>query len=233
VVDDGSAATAMLGLPGFVLLAVSELEDEIEQAIETAADLGGCPGCGAVATLHDRREVRVRDLPSAGRAVTLIWVKRVWRCHYRQCEVTTWTERSEAIRPRASLTERARREACRRVGRDGHTVASVASQFGVGWATVMTAVREHGQPLVDDPARLAGVERLGVDETAFTSGGPHRSAVFVTGLVDLAGKTRDCSTWCAAGRVRPCQSGSRRCRPAGRRGSRSPRSTPIAGTRTR
>ena len=162
---NGSAATAMLGLAGFVLLAVSELGGEVEQAVETTERVVGCPGCGVLARLHDRRPVRVRDLPAAGRAVTLIWVKRVWRCVESVCAVQTWTERSEAIRPRASLTERARREACRRVGQDGHTVAQVAGQLGVGWATVMTAVAEYGYPLVDDPARLHGVTVLGVDET--------------------------------------------------------------------
>jgi hypothetical protein len=35
---------------------------------------------------------------------------------------------------------RARREACRRVGELGQTVAAVAAEFGVGWATVMAAV---------------------------------------------------------------------------------------------
>jgi hypothetical protein len=119
VYQDGSAATAMLGLAGFVLLAVSELGGEVEQAIETTEPVVGCPRCGVLARLHDRRPVRVRDLPAAGRAVTLIWVKRVWRCVEPGCAVQTWTERSDAIRPRSSLSERARREACRRVGQDG------------------------------------------------------------------------------------------------------------------
>jgi transposase len=66
----------------------------------------------------------------------------------------TWTERVAAIDPRAVLTERARAEACRRVGKDAHAVAAVARDLGVGWATVMRAVGDHGRPLVDDPTRL-------------------------------------------------------------------------------
>ena len=111
-----SATSVLLGLSGFVLLAVSEYEGELEQAVETTADLGGCPGCGAVAAAHARRPVRVRDLPSAGRPVTLIWVKRVWRGRHDRCTVSTWSETSAAIGARASLTERARAQAARRVG---------------------------------------------------------------------------------------------------------------------
>jgi hypothetical protein len=76
----GSAATAMLGLPGFVLLAVSERDGELEQAVETTEAVTGCRVCGVVAVLHDRRPVWVRDLPSGGRPVMIVWVKRVWRC---------------------------------------------------------------------------------------------------------------------------------------------------------
>lgn len=47
---ESSAATAMLGMSGFVLLAVSELNGEIEQPIETTQDVGGCGGCGVLAT---------------------------------------------------------------------------------------------------------------------------------------------------------------------------------------
>ena len=180
-----SAAAAMLGLPGFVVLAVSEVDGELEQAIETTVDLVGCPECGAVAQLHDRRPTWVRDLPTGGRPVTLVWVKRVWRCPHPVCSTRTWTEASEVIAPRASLTERARAEICRRVGQDAASVAAVAREFGIGWRTAMTAVRDYGTPRVDDPRRLDGVDALGVDETAFQAASVTHSTSFVTGIVDL------------------------------------------------
>jgi len=185
VKDDGSAATVMLGLPGFVLLAVAANEVEVEQEIETTRVEDFCRGCGVVAKLHDRRPTWVRDLPSAGRPVALLWRKRVWRCVEAACVVSTWTETSEHIAPRSVWTERARREACRRVGEDAHAVAQVARAFGVGWATVMTAVRDYGTPLVDDPARTDGVEALGVDETAFLAANAKHPTIYVTGMVDL------------------------------------------------
>jgi transposase len=187
---DGSAATAMLGLPGFVLLAVSEVDGELEQAVETASVEEFCRGCGVTAVPHGRRPVRVRDLPAAGRPVTLIWVKRVWRCVEPRCPTGTWTETSEHIRSRASLTERARAEACRRVGEDGHDVAAVAVEYGVGWHTVMRAVRDHGRPLLDDPTRLGKVRVIGVDETAFLAATSRHHTEFVTGIVDLTGPPR-------------------------------------------
>jgi transposase len=110
----------------------------------------GCPACGAVATAHGRRPVRVRDLPVGGRATCLIWIKRLWRCRHQQCEVATWSETSAEVPVRSSLTARAAREACRRVGQGGESVAAVACDLGLGWGTVMRAVAEHGTPLVDD-----------------------------------------------------------------------------------
>ena len=88
---------------------------------------------------HGRRLVRVRDLPSSGRPVTLLWLKRLCRCPEPACSVRTWSETAEAFRTRASLTERARREACRLVGEDGLDVTAVATMLGVGWHTVMRA----------------------------------------------------------------------------------------------
>ena len=137
------------------------------------------------ATPHGRRLVRVRDLPIGGRPVVLWWRKRLWRCREPACGVRTWTEQQAAIRPRAVLTCRARAEACRRVGKDAHAVAAVARDLGVGWATIMRAVADHGTPLVDDPTRLEGVATLGLDETSFLKATRLAPTRWITGLVDL------------------------------------------------
>jgi transposase len=158
---------------------------EWQLEVQTTATVVGCQGCGVRAELHGRRTVRVRDLPIGGRPVVLWWHKRLWRCRQPACKVRTWTERAAAIRPRALLTERARAEACRRVGKDAHAVAAVARDLGVGWATIMRAVADHGTQLVDDPTRLDGVATLGLDETSFLKATPTAPTRYVTGLVDL------------------------------------------------
>jgi transposase len=181
----------MLGLSGFVLLAVSSAFGELEQAVETTVASAWCEGCGVAAQAHGRRAVRVRDLPSSGRPVTLLWLKRLWRCAETACSRTTWSEASGHVRPRASLTERARQEACRLVGDDGQDVAAVATTLGVGWHTVMRAVRDYGQPLIDDPARTDGVVAVGVDETAFLAASAGSHTQFVTGIVAMPGPGRE------------------------------------------
>jgi transposase len=163
-----ASGSRLLDLDGFRLVSAELVGDEWQLAVETTATVIGCTGCGVSATPHGRRTVRVRDLPIGGRPVVLLWCKRLWRCREEACSVRTWTERADAIRPRAVLTERARAEACRRVGKDAHAVAAVARDLGVGWATIMRAVADYGTPLVDDPRRLDGVAALGLDETSFS-----------------------------------------------------------------
>ncbi len=178
-------AVTLLGLQEFVVLAAAELAGEVELLIETTETVTGCPRCGVIAEPHGRRPVSVRDLPIAGRPTVLVWSKRLWRCNEPLCQQRTWSERSKEIRPRSILTERARRWAMLRVGAHAETVAGVARQLGVGWHTVMRAVRDYGQPLVEDPNRLAAVSGLGVDEHVWAHAGPRRRTGFATGIVDL------------------------------------------------
>jgi transposase len=180
-----ASASRLLGLEGFEVLAAEVVGGEWQLTVQTMATVVGCSGCGTRAELHGRRTVRVRDLPAAGRPVVLAWRKRLWRCREPACGVRTWTERAAGIAPRAVLTERARAEACRRVGKDTHAVAAVARDLGVGWATIMRAVHQHGTPLVEDPGRLDGVATLGLDETSFLKATRTAPTRWVTGLVDL------------------------------------------------
>lgn len=178
-------ATALLGMDEFVVGAQVEIDGEVWLSIETMAGPQACEGCGSRAIGHGRREVRIRDLPAGDRPVVLVWRKRIWRCADTDCEVGTWSEETDAVAPRAVLTERARAEICRRVGAEGHSVASVARALGVGWATAMTAVRDHGRPRVDHLSRLRQPTAIGLDETSFLGANAYHHTLFVTGFVDL------------------------------------------------
>jgi zinc-finger of transposase IS204/IS1001/IS1096/IS1165 len=173
--QQGSASgSLLLDLDGFHVVSAELVGGEWHLAVQTTARMVGCAGCGVRATPHGRRVVRVRDLPIGGRPVVVCWRKRIWRCGESACEVRTWTERARA-------------EACRRVGKDAHAVAAVARDLGVGWATVLRAVWDHGGVLVEDPTRLDGVAALGLDETSFLKATRLAPTRYVTGLVDLEG----------------------------------------------
>ena len=177
--------SALLGMADFVVCAQMLEDGEWWLLVETTTDVVGCPGCGVRAVGHGRRRVQVRDLPIAGRPVRLVWAKRLWRCAEPLCATKTWSETHDQIAVRASLTTRAGVELCRRVGEDADSVAAVAREFGIGWHTAMAAVREYGEPLVDDPDRLGAPSALGLDETSFLRAGPTHPRVMITGFADL------------------------------------------------
>jgi transposase len=175
----------VLGLPGFRLLDVTEVDGELEYVIETTATLVGCTACGTVARPKDRRDVVVRDLSHGEWPVRLRWRKRVWSCPDADCPARTWTETSWLAGPRQHLSDRARREICRRVGEDNTSVARCARNFGVGWHCAWSAVVDHGSRLVEDPERTEGVNAVGLDETMYLHARRGRRRVLVTGVVDV------------------------------------------------
>ena len=175
----------MLGIDGVRVVGARDVDGEVELTVETTTDRDWCRSCGVRAHSKGRAVVVVRDVDAFGRRARLRWIKRRWRCPEPACPIGSWTQQHPAVGTRMVLTERAREHACRRVGRDGHSVAAVARDLGVGWHTIMRAVVNHGQALVDDVARTSGVRALGVDETSFLQAGPRRRTRFVTGLVDL------------------------------------------------
>jgi hypothetical protein len=134
---------------------------------------------------QDRRPCWVRDLPLAGRPVVLCWWKRVWCCPQQLYEVCAWTERHDAIAPRAVLPERARAWVFEQVGRRDVAVSRTAQQLGVAWWTVMRQVIDRGVPVVEDPGRLDGVSAVGVDETSYLRATGAHPTEFATRIPDL------------------------------------------------
>jgi hypothetical protein len=129
---------------------------------------------------NGRRRVLVRDLLIAGVPTVLVWAKRTFRCRETLCGRGSWSERSELITPRASLTERARAEICRRVGKDPDTIAEVARDLGVGWQCAHQAVIDHGDRLIEADGRVARTVGLGVDEHPFQHANARRRTQMTT-----------------------------------------------------
>jgi transposase len=153
--------------------------------VETTAARTGCPSCGVVAVGNGRRHVVVRDLPIAGTPTVIVWAKRTWRCREPLCDRQSWSETSPEIGPRASLTEQARREICRRVGEDLDSVAVAARAVGVGLSTAHRAVVDHGDALIAADDRLTHVTALGIDEHTFQHANARRHTQMVTTFVDV------------------------------------------------
>lgn len=183
--SDAAGMAALLGMHGFVVTAQTVRDGEHWLMVETTATRLACPECGVIGAGNGRRRVIVRDLPIAGRPTVLVWAKRTGRCREPRCWRSSWSETSPEIAPRASLTERARREICRRVGRELDSVAEVAREFGVGWQTAHQAVIDHGDQLIADDARLEHVTALGVDEHTFQHANATRRTQMVTTFVDI------------------------------------------------
>jgi transposase len=186
--DGTGLAEQLLGLDGFRVLDVAETPDELVIRIETIAVVVGCAACGTRAEAQDRMTVEIRDLACFGRPARLVWNKRRWRCPEADCEAKTWTETSAHFASRALLTRRAGAEVTRQVGENARPVAQLADELGVCWWTVMAAVIEYGTPLVDDPARVGPVDKLGVDETSWLAANSAHPTLYATGLVDLDGR---------------------------------------------
>ena len=183
--DGSSGATALLGMDGFVVLAMIEEDGELFISVETTASVVGCGSCGVRATGHGRAVIQIRALPCGGRPVRLVWKKRKWICRDPDCAAKSFTERSDLVED--SLTRGAAAEICRKVGEYGSSVAQVAREFGVGWECAMNCVRRHGEPLVDGPSRLDNITALGIAEHKMLSANGEHYTEYVTCFVDVKG----------------------------------------------
>jgi transposase len=126
--------------------------------------------------------------------VELTWRQRRYRCRERACLVGGFSEDHQLTSSRAKLTTRAAWWAIGCIQRDNASVASVARRLGVDWHTVWQAIKPLLEQLADDPARLAGVDTVGVDEHIWHhQPRPGKGPKEQTGVVDLTrrnGKTK-------------------------------------------
>lgn len=170
------AISVSLGLEGFAVLDTYEADDRVEVLIEVKAGAGVCPGCAGVSTqVHERTDVRVRDIAVHGKPTYLIWCKRRFRCESSECGRVTFSEEHPEIPARARTTRRFRAHLARRAKRVA--VSHVASEEHASWWLVWRSVTEA----VDlTPVDASAVHRLGIDEAAF-----RRGLRFHTAFVDL------------------------------------------------
>jgi len=154
--------------------------------VESHAAETGCPGCGVIAIGHGRRLRRLHDIPAFGAPVELVWRQRRYRCVEPACRVGGFSEDHPLAPAQAKLTGRAAWWAISCIQRDNASVASIARRLGVDWHTVWDAIAPLLAELADDPARLAGVVVLGVDEHIWHhSPKPGKGPKELTGMVDL------------------------------------------------
>lgn len=149
---------------------------------------GRCPGCGVVGVYRDSVQRRVSDVPVVGHPLELrVRVPR-YRCRHDGCAREVFVhDTSRLARPGASTTRRCATFILRRLMLDKATVAAVARELGRGWDTVndIAVSATSDLLLAAGPARLEGVEVIGVDEHRWAHVRTAEADGFVTVITDL------------------------------------------------
>jgi transposase len=164
-----------LGLPGVRVVEQRTTAGGIAVVVERRAAGAACPGCRRwTVKCHDRRRRSKADEPLGERPVTLVLVRRRFRC--LPCGAV-FTEPDEICGWRRRLTRRLRD----RLGREGcrQPVAAVATTYAVSPATVRRAVTDHATAR-QAAQPLPSVRRLGLDDFSL-----RRGRRYATGLHDL------------------------------------------------
>jgi transposase len=149
---------------------------------------GRCPCCGLTGTYRDSVERRVSDVPVVGHPLELrVRVPR-YRCVHDGCEREVFSHDTDRLaRAGWSTTRRCAQYVLRRLAIDKATVSAVARELGRSWDTVngiaVAATRELLRTA--GPARLDGVEVLGVDEHKWSHVLGTDADGFVTVITDL------------------------------------------------
>jgi transposase len=147
-----------------------------------------CPGCGVVGVYRDTSERRVSDVPVVGHPLELrVRVPR-YECRHDGCARVVFAHDTDRLaRPGGSTTRRCAGYILRRLAVDKATVAAIARELGRSWDTVNSIAVEATKTLLlsAGPARLDGVEVLGVDEHYWAHTRHAPEGGFVTVITDL------------------------------------------------
>jgi transposase len=156
----------VLGLDGLAVTAVRERADELEVEVELTVPASSCRLCGGTELeVKERPRVRVRDLPLAGRRVTIVWRKRRFRC--RRCR-RSFSESHAGLPGRQRVSRRFRAHLFQRL-RGGGAQLEVAREEQTSRYQVERAFRAGAaQELGARPRPLA--RRLCIDEAAHRRG---------------------------------------------------------------
>jgi hypothetical protein len=117
---------SLVGLPNVVILDVEDVSGAaLRVHVELTRSPQGCPTCGVIAHVKDRRRVELVDLPMGGRPMRLVWVKRRFRCPESSCPSGSWTEDDPRIASkRLGMTDRAGRSCPAEIQRSGRPLRS-------------------------------------------------------------------------------------------------------------
>ena len=171
---DDHHITLALGLADVRVLSQRERDGSIEVVVVRRDGGAACPGCATWTTKqHDARRRAKQDEPLGERRVTIVVVRRRFRCW--RCQ-RLFTEPDAVCGARRRLTRRLRA----RLGREGsrQPVAHVAATYGLSPTTVQRAVAEHAATALRAPPPVC--QRLGLDDFSL-----RRGRRYATGLHDL------------------------------------------------
>jgi transposase len=155
------------------------LVDVIERLVVEVSDsrrVVRCGYCGfTTASVHDRRRVRVHDLPTQGRPTTLIWLRRRFSCG--NCRERFLEEHPEIVLGRRThVTRRLARQLVRDV--QAMSIREVSRRYGLPWHYLM-GITLRWSELVAAERRRRRCRVLLIDETSLRRG--HR---YVTVLIN-------------------------------------------------
>ncbi len=165
-----SKATAVLfGIEDeFDVVSVDRIgPEQVKVIVEVRSEEAACPDCGVITgRVKDRPLRRIKDVPASGQRTELWWRKRRLVCREERCARWSFTQTSDAIQPRARVTERLRTRVAQAIAVGNRAVSEVAAEYGVSWPTAHKALVVATTRWLPEPTSTS---RLGIDETRFRS----------------------------------------------------------------